>query len=160
MGSHLTADHVSLIPLIGSRLLTLFPFLWVVNFMVALLWNYEATLVPLEVGFSLLSGSKNILLRRAHSAYFNVLRQKVPYFNVSRQNRVVFNCFSTKQCWGRCVRESLREPEGARESQREPERAIESRTASQREPERGRQITKERLDTHLACLNIVLLKNS
>ena len=26
----------------------------------------------------------------AHSAYFNVSRQKVPYFNVSRQNRVVF----------------------------------------------------------------------
>ena len=46
----------------------------------------------------------------AHSAYFNVSRQKVPYvnvsrqkvpyFNVSRQNRVVFNCFATKQCWG------------------------------------------------------------
>ena len=26
----------------------------------------------------------------AHSAYFNVSRQKVPYFNVLRQNRVVF----------------------------------------------------------------------
>ena len=36
----------------------------------------------------------------AHSAYFNVLQQKVPYFNVSRQNRVVFNRFTTKQCWG------------------------------------------------------------
>ena len=44
----------------------------------------------------------------AHSAYFYILRQKVPYFNVSRQkipylnvlrqNRVVSNCFATKQC--------------------------------------------------------------
>ena len=34
----------------------------------------------------------------AHSAYFNISRQKLPYFNVLPQNRVVCNCFATKQC--------------------------------------------------------------
>ena len=35
----------------------------------------------------------------AHSAYFNISRQKVPYFNVLQQNWVVLNYFATKQCW-------------------------------------------------------------
>ena len=56
------------------------------------------------------SSQRNLCHFLAHSAYFNilrqkvpysnVLRQKVPYFNILRQNRVVFNCFATKQCWG------------------------------------------------------------
>ena len=86
-------------------------------------------------------------------------------------------------------REPDSEPERARESrtasQREPEWARGSQIRLECEPERarkrqselerlwadvafyctlgslfGRQITKERLDTHLACLNIVLLQNS
>ena len=90
---------------------------------------------------------------------------------------------------GQRARESQSEPEGARldwsVSQREPEWARGSQIRLECEPERarkrqselerlwadvafyctlgslfGRQITKERLDTHLACLNIVLLQNS
>ena len=82
----------------------------------------------------------------AHSAYFNVSRQKVPYFNVSRQkvpyfnlsqqNRVIFNCFATKHAKdvrsGRPLfcnhppRGPESEPEIARVTQRESEWARES----------------------------------
>ena len=82
----------------------------------------------------------------AHSAYFNVSRQKVPYlnisrqkvpyFNVSRQNRVVFNCFATKHAkdvrsgqplfCNQPPRGPESEPEIARVTQREPEWARES----------------------------------
>ena len=63
--------------------------------------------------------------------YFNVLQQKVPYFNVSRQNRVVFNCFATKHAkdvrsgqplfCNQPPRGPESEPEIARVTQRESE---------------------------------------
>ena len=33
----------------------------------------------------------------AHSAYFNISRQKIPYSKVLHQNSIVCDCFATKQ---------------------------------------------------------------
>ena len=57
-------------------------------------WNAESARSVIYAIFSAHSAYFNVSRQKVQ--YFNVSRQKVLYFNVSRQNRVIFNCFATK----------------------------------------------------------------